>query len=76
MKTETPETDLFAAMWDSYNEPLEAIEFARKLERERDKYRAALERIEAVYVDGGNTYEDWRDMGEIARAEISTNQKP
>jgi chromosome segregation ATPase len=36
---DTPETDNFDRNWDSYSEPWKAIEFARKLERERDEAR-------------------------------------
>jgi hypothetical protein len=33
----TPETDEFNSKWDSYSRPFEAIDLARKLERERDE---------------------------------------
>jgi hypothetical protein len=32
--SDTPRTDAFHDSWDSYNFPMEAIEFARKFERE------------------------------------------
>ena len=35
--TETPETDAFDSKWDSYSHPFEAIDLARKLERERNE---------------------------------------
>jgi hypothetical protein len=39
----TPETDNFDRNWDSYSEPWKAIEFARRLERERDEVTKDLE---------------------------------
>jgi hypothetical protein len=52
--------------------------FARKLERERDEARdqrdrlaEAVERIEEIFVDGCDTYEDWKAMGEIARLALA-----
>lgn len=41
--SDTPETDAFDSKWDSYSHPFEAIDFARKLERERDEAREELE---------------------------------
>ena len=38
----TPETDLFDSKWDSYSNPWEAIQLARKLEQERDEARVAI----------------------------------
>ena len=35
----TPETDAFDSKWDSYSHPFEAIDLARKLERERDEIK-------------------------------------
>jgi len=40
----TPETDEFNCKWDSYSRPFEAIDLARKLERERDEARIDAER--------------------------------
>ena len=69
MSTErpTPETDEFNCKWDSYSRPFEAIDLARKLERERDEARDALMKIEEIFVDGENTHDDWFKMGQIAR---------
>jgi hypothetical protein len=36
-------------------------------ERERNELFEALSKIETVFVDGEDTYEDWRTMGNIAR---------
>ena len=41
-----------------------------KVERERDEAREALMKIEDAFVDGDDTYEAWRTMGNIARAAL------
>lgn len=41
----TPETDAFDSKWDSYSNPFQAIDLARKLERERDEAREHLREI-------------------------------
>jgi hypothetical protein len=66
----TPETDgmTFLAqpgMMPPYNTV--SSEFARKLERERNELRSALESIEDRFVDGENTYDDWLFMATTAR---------
>jgi hypothetical protein len=48
-------------------------EFCRQLERERDEARTALMEIEEIFVDGSDTYEDWKSMGTIARKFLSEN---
>jgi len=63
----TPETDAFDGKWDSYSRPFEAIDLARKLERERDEAIDAIMKIEEIFVDGENTHDDWFKMGSIAR---------
>ncbi len=42
-----------------------------------DGYRLlkALLRIEEIYFDGCDTYEDWKAMGTIARETLSENDK-
>jgi hypothetical protein len=40
------------------------------VERERDEAREALMKIEEVFIDGEDTYEDWKTMGNIARATL------
>ena len=42
MSRSTPETDAFNSKWDSYSHPFEAIDLARKLERERDEANEEL----------------------------------
>jgi hypothetical protein len=43
------------------------------LERERDEALTALMEIEEIFVDGSDTYEDWKSMGKIAREFLSPN---
>ena len=38
-----------------------------ELRRRLEKAEKALEQIEEIYIDGSDTYQDWLDMGEIAR---------
>jgi hypothetical protein len=40
---------------------------------EANAMRATLEAIEERYIDGSDTYEDWRAMGELARSFLSAN---
>jgi hypothetical protein len=46
---------------------------SKKMERERDAAIAALMAIEERYIDGCDTYEDWKFMGDTARAFLSEN---
>ena len=39
----------------------------KKLMQERDETREALMKIEEIFIDGEDTYEDWKKMGNIAR---------
>jgi DNA-binding XRE family transcriptional regulator len=48
-------------------------EHSRRLERERNAALDALEKIESHYVDGDDTYEAWRSMGDIAANFLSEN---
>jgi hypothetical protein len=41
-----------------------------QLENERERLDEALMAIEDVFVDGEDTYEDWKRMGNIARAAL------
>lgn len=41
-----------------------------KLERERDEARDALMKIEEIYIDSDNTYDDWKAMGDVARKAV------
>ena len=47
--------------------------FAKKMEHERNAALDALCRIESHYVDGDDTYEAWKAMGEIAATFLSEN---
>ncbi len=47
-----------------------AVEMAARAEAKLDLLTAALKRIEEIYCDGENTHDDWRAMGEIARAAL------
>jgi hypothetical protein len=38
-----------------------------KLCNQRDTAIDALMKIEDIYIDGDDTYEDWKSMGQIAR---------
>ena len=69
----TPETDAFfdhaistKNKYPAYSAPFEG--FCQKLERERDEAREALMKIEEVFIESDDTYEDLIKMGNIARA--------
>lgn len=38
-----------------------------ELKQRLERAEKALEQIEEIYIDGSDTYQDWLDMGEIAR---------
>jgi hypothetical protein len=63
----TPETDY--AAWGE-TDVVEAA-FARRLERQRDELLDALYAIDERFVDGCDTHEDWKFMGQKARAAIA-----
>jgi hypothetical protein len=71
--SDTPETDAAEMPIDRVDTAASRpccivnADFARKLERERDEVVEALMKIEEVFIDGEDTYEDWRTMGNIAR---------
>jgi hypothetical protein len=44
-----------------------------KAERERDAAIGAIMKIEEIYIDGDDTYEDWKSMGQIARTFLEKN---
>jgi len=48
MNTDTPRTDKFTSTWDFHDEPFEAAEHARTLERELTAARAEATHYEAV----------------------------
>ncbi len=69
----TPETDAFeATQHPSCRFPVVLCKM-RKLERERNAAIAALSSIEERYIDGCDTYEDWKFMGGIARSFFEEN---
>jgi hypothetical protein len=61
----TPETD--AAVIPLNGDYVVWHGFARRMECARDEAREALIRIEEIFIDGEDTYEDWKKMGNIAR---------
>jgi hypothetical protein len=72
----TPETE---AEWER-KDPWRPIDMANamkakcdRLERERDEALTALMEIEEIFVDGSDTYDDWKSMGKIAREFLSEN---
>jgi len=48
----------------------ERFDEIQRVRRERDEALEALMKIEDVFVDGEDTYEGWRAMGNIARAAL------
>jgi hypothetical protein len=73
----TPETDAAFAMYAHHLPNWMATDIvgvvARKLERERDAAIAVISAIEERYIDGCDTYEDWKFMGDTARAFLEEN---
>lgn len=73
----TPETDAMHERRDrdklatSY---FNLLEFARQLEREKNKAIKTLETIEEIFVNGCNTHDDWLAMGTEARKYFSDDQ--
>lgn len=69
----TPKTDAACGYASAYDKDLGKLrdevpaDFARKLERELDEAKEAIRKIEEVFIDSDDTYEDWRKMGNIAR---------
>ena len=67
----TPETDEKVSVGlENADRECVPAEFARKLERERDEAMEALMKIEEVFVDSDDTYEDLIKIGNIARAVV------
>ena len=65
----TPETDEKVSVGlENADRECVPADFARKLERERDEAMEALMKIEEVFTDSDDTYEDLIKMGNIARA--------
>ena len=82
LERERDEAREAAAKWESSFDAMERAgaeqarradenrEWALRAERERDEAREALLKIEEVFVDGCDTYDDWKAMGDIARAAV------
>lgn len=67
----TPETDEKVSVGlENADRECVPAEFARKLERERDEAMEALMKIEEVFIDSDDTYEDLIKIGNIARAVV------
>jgi hypothetical protein len=67
----TPETDnqIFEA-WDDEGHYIAWVvdaDFARRLERQRDELLEAIYAIDERFIDGCDTYDDWKFMGQTAR---------
>lgn len=80
----TPETDAALCRYDHpawpggrkftvNGEPVVLADLARKLERKMNAALDALDKIESHYVDGDDTYEAWKAMGEIAATFLAEN---
>ena len=67
----TPETDEKVSVGlENADRECVPADFARKLERERDEAMEALIKIEEVFIDSDDTYEDLIKIGNIARAVV------
>jgi hypothetical protein len=44
-----------------------------KICKQRDAAIDAIMKIEEIYIDGDDTYEDWKSMGQIARTFLEKN---
>ena len=67
--SDTPETDAAFAAWKArgQTETASVWSLAARMERERDAALRVIEQIEDRYIDGWDTYDDWRFMGQTAR---------
>ena len=74
MSGDTPETDALVPQFLNGGEVPDIFAHCRKLERERDDAREALMRIEEVFIDSDDTYEDLIKMGSIARAALEESK--
>lgn len=69
--SDTPETDENISVGlENADRECVPVDFSRKLERERDEARAALMKIEDLFIDGTDIYADKEKMGIIARAAL------
>ena len=69
---DTPETCEAVDRWNQGK--INIFDEMARLERERDEAREALMKIEDAFVDGDDTYEAWRTMGNIARAALEESK--
>jgi hypothetical protein len=67
----TPETDSMGYTPTVLTPAWRLMQHARRLERQRDELLEALYAIEERFVDGCDTCDDWKFMGETARAAIA-----
>lgn len=76
VSSETPETNAEWTKHSSLNPSCAAafVILCGKLERERDAALDALDKIESFYVDGDDTYEAWKAMGEVAATFLAQNR--
>ena len=71
--SDTPRTDVFHDTWDSYNYPMDAIDFARQLERELAEARKEMYRM-AKHQRIDN-YQHLLDRAEKAERELAEARK-
>jgi hypothetical protein len=64
-------TELRERMKANYKVTLAIERMLYEAREQRDKLVNALERIEERYVDGWDTHEDWKAMGEMARQALA-----
>ena len=74
MSSDTPETDALVPQFLNGGKVPDMFAHCRKLEQERDEARESLMRIEEVFIDSDDTYEDLIKMGSIARAALEESK--
>jgi hypothetical protein len=65
--------DSFLTRWEKEVRPYWQKPEEDLIKSEVEKYEAALLKIDEIYVDGEDTYEDWKMMGDIARTALENN---
>jgi hypothetical protein len=64
--------DDYLAVWRAIKRPNETVlEACKRILRQRDELMEALYTIDERFIDGYDTYDDWKFMGETARAAIA-----
>jgi len=74
-KLNAPET---LAAWKDFEKDGKIVDFLKhaiRMERERNATMAIISAIEERYIDGCDTYEDWKFMGSTARTFLEENDK-